>query len=48
MRGKTRATDSDSFEYYAGPVRAAAGGTCVKWGGATGDASYGSGFEHCG
>ncbi|MEU4717583.1 protein kinase [Micromonospora purpureochromogenes] len=48
VQGKTRATDSGAFEYYAGPVRAGAGGTCVKWGGATGGASYASGFEHCG
>ncbi|WP_442933967.1 protein kinase domain-containing protein [Micromonospora sp. CPCC 206171] len=48
VQGKTRATDSGAFEYYAGPVRAGAGGACVKWGGATGGASYTSGFEHCG
>ncbi|MER6596723.1 hypothetical protein ABT214_33710 [Micromonospora purpureochromogenes] len=48
VQGKTRATDSGAFEYYAGPVRAGAGETCVKWGGATGGASYASGFEHCG
>ncbi|WP_424089516.1 protein kinase domain-containing protein [Micromonospora citrea] len=48
VQGKPRSTDSGTFEYYAGPVRAGAAGTCVKWGGATGGASYGSGFEHCG
>ncbi|WP_231933580.1 serine/threonine-protein kinase [Micromonospora coxensis] len=48
VQGKPRSTDSGAFEYYAGPVRAAAAGICVKWGGATGGASYGSGFEHCG
>ncbi|MFJ6196254.1 protein kinase [Micromonospora sp. NPDC092111] len=48
VQGKTRSTDSGSFEYYAGPVRAGAGGVCVKWGGSTGGASYGSGFSHCG
>ncbi|WP_436970952.1 protein kinase domain-containing protein [Micromonospora coxensis] len=48
VQGKARSTDSGAFEYYAGPVRASAAGICVKWGGATGGASYGSGFEHCG
>ncbi|PWR05000.1 hypothetical protein DKT68_29235, partial [Micromonospora acroterricola] len=47
VQGKTRSTDSGSFDYYAGPVRASAAGACVKWGGATGGVSYGSGFEHC-
>ncbi|MGW4497498.1 protein kinase domain-containing protein [Micromonospora sp. NPDC004336] len=48
VRGRARSTDSGSFAYYAGPVRAKAAGVCVKWGGSTGGASYGSGFEHCG
>ncbi|MGN9775535.1 protein kinase domain-containing protein [Micromonospora sp. H33] len=48
VQGRARSTDSGSFAYYAGPVRAAAAGVCVKWGGSTGGASYGSGFEHCG
>nr|WP_170839257.1 hypothetical protein [Micromonospora halophytica] len=48
VQGKPRGTDGGAFEYYAGPVRAGAAGTCVKWGGATGGASYGSRFEHCG
>ncbi|MFC4145847.1 protein kinase [Micromonospora mangrovi] len=48
VRGKTRDTASGSFDYYAGPVRAAAAGACVRWGGATGGASYASAFEHCG
>ncbi|MGC5331090.1 hypothetical protein [Micromonospora sp. DT62] len=47
VRGRARSTDSGSFSYYAGPVRAKAAGVCVKWGGSTGGASYGSGFEHC-
>ncbi|MEV4121208.1 protein kinase [Micromonospora sp. NPDC049645] len=47
VQGKARGTDSGSFDYYAGPVRANAAGTCVKWGGSTGGVSYGSGFEHC-
>ncbi|WP_412099602.1 protein kinase domain-containing protein [Micromonospora ureilytica] len=47
VQGRARSTDSGSFDYYAGPVRASAAGACVKWGGATGGVSYGSGFEHC-
>ncbi|MEW2147125.1 hypothetical protein AB0869_30365 [Micromonospora vinacea] len=47
VQGRTRGTDSGSFDYYAGPVKATAAGTCVKWGGSTGGVSYGSGFEHC-
>ncbi|SBT48700.1 Serine/threonine protein kinase [Micromonospora narathiwatensis] len=48
VQGKARQADSGSFSYYAGPVRASAAGVCVKWGGSTGGASYGSPFEHCG
>lgn len=44
----TRATDSGSYTYYAGPVRKAAPGTCVKWGGSIGSSAYTSPFEHCG
>ncbi|MEW1586295.1 protein kinase [Micromonospora vinacea] len=47
VQGRKRSTDSGSFDYYAGPVKATAAGTCVKWGGSTGGVSYGSGFEHC-
>ncbi|ASO19575.1 hypothetical protein FHR81_000747 [Actinoalloteichus hoggarensis] len=48
VQGQTRVTDSGSFSYYAGPVRRAAGATCVKWGGSAGGQSYTSPFEHCG
>ncbi|MFB4263323.1 N-acetylmuramoyl-L-alanine amidase [Nonomuraea sp. GTA35] len=48
VQGKARVTDSGSFAYYAGPVRAAAAGKCVKWGGKAGSAVYDSPFEHCG
>ncbi|MFC4533846.1 M23 family metallopeptidase [Sphaerisporangium dianthi] len=48
VQGKSRITDSGSFSYYAGPVRASAGGTCVKWGGKAGSSAYDSPFEHCG
>ncbi|WP_020540315.1 M23 family metallopeptidase [Nonomuraea coxensis] len=48
VQGKTRVTDSGDFAYYAGPVRAAAAGKCVKWGGKAGSSAYDSPFEHCG
>ncbi|MEV4629333.1 protein kinase [Micromonospora sp. NPDC049523] len=48
VQGRPRSTDSGSFAYYAGPVRAHAAGTCVRWGGSAGGASYDSPFEHCG
>ncbi|GAA5062456.1 hypothetical protein HNP84_007939 [Thermocatellispora tengchongensis] len=48
VKGKPRTTDSGSYAYYAGPVRAAARGVCVKWGGSAGSARYDSPFEHCG
>jgi hypothetical protein len=48
VQGQTRTTDSGNYSYYAGPVRKYAPGTCVKWGGSVGSASYASPFEHCG
>ncbi|PZG06796.1 peptidase M23, partial [Micromonospora craterilacus] len=48
VQGRARSTDSGSFKYYAGPVRASAAGICVKWGGSAGGASHSSPFEHCG
>ena len=45
-QGAARTTDSGSYGYYAGPVKAAAP-TCVKWGGATGGVAYNSPSEHC-
>ncbi|MFI6908533.1 M23 family metallopeptidase [Nonomuraea sp. NPDC050394] len=48
VQGSARITDSGNFSYYAGPVRAAAPGKCVKWGGKAGTATYDSPFEHCG
>jgi sialidase-1 len=47
VQGSTRQTDSGSFSWFAGPVKAAAADKCVKWGGATGGASFASEFEHC-
>jgi eukaryotic-like serine/threonine-protein kinase len=46
-QGKSRVTDSGSFAYYAGPLRAKASEVCVAWGGSAGGASYNSPFEHC-
>jgi serine/threonine-protein kinase len=48
VQGRARTTDSGSYAYYAGPVRAKAAGVCVKWGGSAGGVSYTSPFEHCG
>ncbi|GLW99511.1 M23 family metallopeptidase [Microtetraspora sp. NBRC 16547] len=47
VKGKSRQSDSGSYQYYAGPLRAAAARTCVKWGGSIGTARYDSPFEHC-
>lgn len=44
--GATRGTDSGSYSYYAGPVRAYAPG-CIRWGGSAGGVSYDSPSEHC-
>lgn len=48
VKGSKRTEDSGSFDYYAGPVRKAAAGTCVQWGGSAGSSKYTSPFEHCG
>ena len=48
VRGQSRVTDSGSYLYYAGPVRKAAPGTCVKWAGTITGTAYTSAFEHCG
>lgn len=48
VQGSTRKTDSGSFGYYAGPVKAHAPGKCVKWGGAITGTTYESPYEHCG
>ncbi|WP_424528139.1 M23 family metallopeptidase [Sphaerisporangium viridialbum] len=47
VQKQKRLTDSGNFAYYAGPVRAAAKKTCVKWGGKAGSSVYDSPFEHC-
>ncbi|MFJ2789951.1 acetyltransferase [Streptomyces sp. NPDC094461] len=49
VQGGASKYDSGSFTTYAGPVRLAAGGKCVKWGGMLGsDESWTSGWSHCG
>jgi hypothetical protein len=48
IQGGSRKTDSGNFQYYAGPIVAAAPGKCVKWGGRAGTTTYTSPFEHCG
>jgi hypothetical protein len=48
VQGAKRATDAGQFAYYAGPVRAAAPGRCVAWGGSYGAAKRDLPFGHCG
>lgn len=48
VRGSARKKDAGSYDYYAGPVRQAAPGKCVKWGGSAGSETFTSRFEHCG
>ena len=40
--------DNGSYSSYAGPVREAAAGHCVKWGGHVGSTSWTSAWSHCG
>jgi predicted Ser/Thr protein kinase len=39
--------DKGSFQYYAGPVRAAAPATCIRWGGTIGGLTFLSEWSHC-
>ncbi|GAA3396724.1 hypothetical protein GCM10020369_74380 [Cryptosporangium minutisporangium] len=48
VKGKTKVAETGKFAYYAGPIRAAAAATCVKWGGSAGGVRYDSPYEHCG
>jgi len=49
VQGGASQGDSGSYTAYAGPVRLAAGGKCVKWHGMFGgDESWTSGWSHCG
>ncbi|HEX5594971.1 MAG TPA: M23 family metallopeptidase, partial [Micromonosporaceae bacterium] len=47
-QGGTRATDSGSFSWYAGPVKKNAPGTCIKWGGSVSGVAFNSAWSHCG
>ncbi|MFD9889221.1 exo-alpha-sialidase [Amycolatopsis sp. NPDC059027] len=47
VQGSPRVTDSGSFAYFAGPVKATASGKCVRWGGATGGSTFDSPLGHC-
>ncbi len=47
VKGSARQTDSGSFSYFAGPVKATAADKCVKWGGSAGGQVHDSQFEHC-
>lgn len=40
--------DAGNYTTYAGPVKLAAKGHCVQWGGNYGKLQYTSKFEHCG
>jgi hypothetical protein len=37
-----------AYKYYAGPVKAAAGGKCVRFGGTYGELNFWSNYGHCG
>ena len=47
VKGQDPRNDGGQVAYYAGPVRAEAGETCVRWGGTVGDAGYESDYERC-
>jgi hypothetical protein len=48
VQGRQRVTDAGPFAFYAGPVRAAAPGRCVRWGGSYGSVRRDMPFGHCG
>src|SRR5204862_2470018 len=48
VQGQKRTTDAGQFAFYAGPVRLAAPGRCVRWGGSVGSARRDMPFGHCG
>jgi hypothetical protein len=48
VQGQKRTTDAGQFAFYAGPVRLAAPGRCVRWGGSHGSARRDMPFGHCG
>jgi hypothetical protein len=49
VSGATPIDDTDSYSYYAGPVKASAAGKCVIWGGGTSAGGFWySNWSHCG
>jgi Serine/threonine protein kinase len=48
VSGGGSGADTGSFTVYAGPIRLAAAGKCVIWGGGYGSADWKSGWSHCG
>jgi len=48
VQGQKRVTDAGKFAFYAGPVRRAAPGLCVRWGGSYGAVRRDMPFGHCG
>jgi predicted Ser/Thr protein kinase len=48
VKGGARASRSGAYPFYAGPVRLAAKGKCVMWGGSSRTARWTSGWSHCG
>jgi len=45
--GRDRVSDDGDEKYYAGPVRAQAAGSCIRWGGSVDDTAFDSELEHC-
>ncbi len=48
VQGGASASNPGTFTYYAGPVKLAAPGVCVQWGGSYNSVSWTSGWSHCG
>ncbi|MFE5092745.1 hypothetical protein ACFRCI_20900 [Streptomyces sp. NPDC056638] len=48
VEGGSWKVDEGDYTSYAGPVRVAANGKCVMWGGGINEASCTSGWGHCG
>jgi predicted Ser/Thr protein kinase len=47
VQGGVTKADKGSFQYYAGPVSAAAPATCIRWGGTIGGLTFLSEWSHC-
>ncbi|PYC78565.1 hypothetical protein C7C46_15785 [Streptomyces tateyamensis] len=48
VQGGASAKDPGNYTYYAGPVKLAAPGVCVQWGGSYQGVSWTSPWSHCG